>query len=213
MRVKKQPQPIDRNLSCAGACQRPFFRIYDDILSYAESIQHYIDSGALAGVGELYYPIRLKPRGANRLNVLVQNGVNHIELRCLDVNPLSEVGLFKEDVRFIHLLILYLMSLPDRPLSKSDQRTAIENSKTAALYDDSENEIIKDGKRLPLKIAAEDVLFEIKRFAEQNAPVFLPDLDHQLKKLNDRRYVETVRERFTDYIHDGLTLANNYLPL
>ena len=117
----------------------------------------------------------------------------------------------EEDVRFIHLLILYLMSLPDRPLSKSDQRTAIENSKTAALYDDAENEIIKDGKRLPLKIAAEDVLFEIKRFAEQNAPVFLPDLDHQLKKLSDRRYVETVRERFTDYIHDGITLAEKYM--
>jgi len=179
--------------------------------SYCGSIRQYVDRGRLRSTTELYYPLRLKPRGKNSLDALRENGVNHIELRCLDVNPLSEVGLFKEDVRFIHLLILYLMSLPDRPLSKSDQRTAIENSKTAALYDDAENEIIKEGKRLPLKIAAEDVLFEIKRFTEQNAPVFLTDLDHQLKKLSDRRYVETVRERFTDYIHDGITLAEKYM--
>lgn len=178
--------------------------------SYCGSIQQYVDRGLLKSTSELYYPLRLKPRGKNSLDALRKNGINHIELRCLDVNPLSPVGLFKEDVRFIHLLILYLMNLPDLPLNHCDRRTAIENSKTAALYDDTENEIVTGGKRLPLKIAAEDVLFEIKRFAEQYAPMFLPDVAYQIKKLTGKRYIEMIRERFTNYIHDGLRLAELY---
>ena len=85
---------------------------YDSVLSYVLSIQRYIDSGALAGVGELYYPIRLKPRGANRLNTLVQNGVNHIEIRNVDINPFAPQGIDSRDCRTIKMPLFSISTKP-----------------------------------------------------------------------------------------------------
>lgn len=180
---------------------------FSSIEAYCESIQRYVDAGRLYSSAELYYPLRLKPRGAYSFDLLRRNGVNHIELRCLDINPLARLGLFKEDVRFIHLLILYLMSLPAVHLSGDDQRTAIENSKKAALFDDEENRILLDGRPVPLRKAAQDALSEIEIFAKTFAEGFLPAVEYQKEKLCGKRYAELVRERFPDYIPDGLRLA------
>lgn len=186
------------------------FLDFTNVKGYTNSIQDYIDRGLLYAASELYYPLRLKPRGKNSLDALRENGVNHIELRCLDVNPLSPVGLFEEDIRFLHLLMLYLMSLPDGSLTEAAQQTAIKNSKAAALFDDVENRIDWQGKSLALKEAAAQALDEIERFSASYAPVFLPDVAYQKSKITGKRYAQQVRERFTDYIRDGLRLAEQY---
>ncbi len=183
---------------------------FSDIESYVKSIRGYIENGLLYAASELYYPLRLKPAGKNSLGALSENGVNHVELRCLDVNPLSPVGLFEEDIRFLHLLMLYLMSRPDVIPTEFDQRTAIENSKTAALFNDAENRIEWCGRLISVKAAAEKTLDEIEYFSAEYAPDFLPDVAFQRKKLTGKRYAEQIRERFTDYISDGLRLAKQY---
>ncbi len=183
---------------------------FTDTESYTASVKSYIDRGLLYAASELYYPLRLKPRGKNSLDKLKENGINHIELRCLDVNPLSPVGIFKEDIRFIHLLILYLMSLDDTVLDEKAQRVAIENIKNASLYNDIENTVVWDHRSVSIKKAAARILDEVHRFAEKHAPSFLPDVAYQQKKLSGERYAELVRERFDDYIGDGLRLAKSY---
>ena len=85
---------------------------YCDIESFTDSIQGYIDDGFLLSPAELYLPVRLKPKGTYSLDAL-KNGIDHIELRMFDLNPLSDVGIFSEDAEFAHLLMLYLLHLPD----------------------------------------------------------------------------------------------------
>lgn len=70
---------------------------------------------------ELYYPIRLKPRGDNSLEALRRYGVDHIELRMFDLNPLAEVGVEVKDIRFAQLLIVWLASVPTVPLTQKDR--------------------------------------------------------------------------------------------
>lgn len=183
---------------------------FTTVEKYADSIQSYIDRGLLYAASELYYPLRLKPRGKNSLDALKDSGVNHIELRCLDVNPLSPVGLFREDIRFIHLLMLYLMSLEDTSAGEKAQRIAIENIKTAALFNDTENKVLRGGQTTSVRKAASDVLDEMERFAETYAPAFVTDVLYQKRKLNGQRYAETVRNSFRSYITDGLRLAEQY---
>lgn len=108
---------------------------YRSVAAYADSIRRYLDTGALAEVSELYYPIRLKPRGANRLEALVQNGVNHVEIRNVDVNPFAPQGADERDLQFIELLLLYLTTHPVASLSAKEQDAAAENFKNAALLD------------------------------------------------------------------------------
>ena len=109
--------------------------------------------------------------------------------------------------RFIHLLILYLMHLPEIVLDEEGQRAAIENSKAASLFDDEENRILLNGERIPLREAAQSALDGIEQFARTFAPDFLPAVAYQKEKFHGKRYAELVRDRFTDYISDGLRLA------
>lgn len=47
---------------------------YDSLESYVGGIQQYIADGLLKSASELYYPIRLKPLGANSIENLEKNG-------------------------------------------------------------------------------------------------------------------------------------------
>ena len=80
---------------------------YSDFSSYVDSIDRYIQNGSIQSIQELYYPIRLKPAGENSLEHLRNSGVNHIELRMLDLNPMCCAGVARRDLIFIHLLIAY----------------------------------------------------------------------------------------------------------
>ena len=161
---------------------------YDDILEYAGSIQRYLNSGTLAGVGELYYPIRLKPKGANRLNNLVQNGINHIELRNIDINPFAESGLDVRDLQFIELLCLWIYANYKDNLSYNDQIRVVENLKNAALYDIDSTTI--NGKET-LREAGLRVLDEIKAFYGETELI-----TYQVQKLTEpgKRYAERVND-------------------
>ena len=128
----------------------------------------------------------------------------------LDINPFSRVGIMREDVDFIHLLILWLCSLDKADLSDREQIRAIENIKTAALYDDS-NRIILDGESICVRRAAKETLDKIRDFAQKYLPEFFEALDFQYKKLGGNRYARLVRDRFgSDYLNLGLELARQY---
>lgn len=174
---------------------------YSSLKSYVRSIARYIVNGDLKAASELYYPVRLKPRGANSLETLLQNGVNHLELRVLDVNPLTRTGIFTEDIRFMHLLLLWLSSLPDFDFDEGKQIQAIADVKAAAVFGNAE-----------IKNRAVKTLEEIKTFTRQYFPHYLNIVDYQLNKLYDgNSYAEIVSRRFTDgYMEKGLALARRY---
>ncbi len=174
---------------------------YSGLESYIASIQRYIDNGNLRSVSELYYPVRLKPRGANSLEALAQNGINHLELRVIDVNPLSRTGIFDEDIRFAHLLMLYLASLPEYDLTGKDQIKAIHDVRSAAVFG---NEDIRQ--------RAISVLAEIESFTKKHFPQFSDTIDYQFGKTKTGcSYAERVSSRFgDDYMNKGIALAKEY---
>lgn len=174
---------------------------YSDLSSYIGSIQKYIDDGNLRSVSELYYPVRLKPRGANSLESLAENGINHLELRVIDVNPLSPTGIFVEDIRFIHLLMLYLISLPEKEFTINDQIKAIKNIKQAAVFGSEE-----------IRQLAKPVLADIQRFTAKHFPEYIGVINYQLEKTKPgNSYAEIVSNRFGDaYMEKGTELAREY---
>lgn len=174
---------------------------YTDLNSYVKSIDKYIDSGNLRALSELYYPVRVKPRGENSLDALLQKGANHVELRVLDVNPLTRSGIFAEDIRFIQLLILYLSFLPDDEFDDNAQIKSVEDVKAAAVFGNAD-----------IKRRAKEALNEIKSFTVSYYPEYTPIVDYQLNKLHDgNSYAEIVsREYSKDYMNKGLALAKSY---
>ena len=108
---------------------------YTDVNTYADSIQRYVDEGLLRFPSELYYPIRLKPKGENTLQNLREKGVNHIELRMFDLNPLSYYGVDERDVAFGELFLTYLACIEDVEFTREEQIRAVNRFKSAAHYD------------------------------------------------------------------------------
>lgn len=174
---------------------------YSDLNSYIGSIQKYIDNGNLRSVSELYYPVRLKPRGANSLEALADNGINHLELRVIDVNPLSPTGIFTEDIRFIHLLMIYLASLPETDFDDNAQLRAIKDIKSAALFRNAE-----------IRKRAEKTLDDIRLFILRSFPEYSSIIEYQLEKTKPgKSYAEIISERFSGaYMEKGLKLAKEY---
>ena len=192
----------------------PVFQ-YRNLESYLESVEFYVKNRQLRSVSELYYPVRLKPRGENSLALLREKGVNHIELRMLDINPLSPVGLLKEDVEFIHYFLLYLMRQEDICLTKEEQMNAIINEKQAAKFDDS-GVIIKDfgGNGKQIREAALEILRDMEIFyMELDQLSVLEKIRYQKNKLliPDNRYADRIQRDYgTDYVKRGMRLAKEY---
>lgn len=184
---------------------------YTDIRAYADSIQRYVDQGLLAFPTELYYPVRLKPRGKNVLKVLRDQGVDHIELRMIDLNPLVPMGLDVRDVAFAQLLLVWLASTPRRTLSVKDQVQAVQNFKSAAHYDLKTVKIVPPtGKIMPVADAALEVLAQMAQFYRDFPAEVTDVLDFQRAKFEDaeNRYAWKIRKRFGGgFVEKGLELA------
>lgn len=188
---------------------------YDTLENYVKSIETYVEQGQLKEAAELYYPVRLKPRGENSLEKLKKDGVNHIELRMLDLNPLEPVGIRKDDLKFIHLLILYLIVLEDEDFLPFEQIMAIKNEKRAAKYDE-ESIWIETGwnSALSIRNAVLHILSSMEQFFEKlDSKEEVEIIRRQERKIfyPEERYAVQIRKQFqNNYVKRGLELANMY---
>lgn len=184
---------------------------YSNIRNYADSIQQYVDEGLLAYPSELYYPVRLKPAGKNNLAVLREHGVNHIELRMFDLNPLVEAGVDERDISFAQLLLVWLAATPRQPFSKKAQVQAVQNFKNAAHYDlKTVKIVVPNGEVYSVAEAALKVIGFMKEFYQGFPEEVQKILDFEEAKFidADNRYAWIVRKQFADsFVEKGLKLA------
>lgn len=184
---------------------------YSDISSYVNSIKRYVDMGLLKAPSELYYPIRLKPKGENTLDNLRDYGVNHIELRMIDLNPLVTEGIDKRDIIFAQLMLIWLSAAGKQHLSEKNQIYAIQNYKNAARYDLKTVKIIMpDGTICSVAQASINIIERMKSFFEGYSKEIQDILDFQMSKFVDanNRYAWIIRKEFgNDYVTKGLKLA------
>lgn len=189
---------------------------YSDIEKYVDSIIFYVDQGLIHSSAELYYPVRLKPAGVYNLNALKESGVSHIELRMIDLNPLTPWGIDERDVHFIKLLLTYLAATPELKVDAGEQAFAIQNTKNAAHYDlKTVNVVTPDHRTLWVADAAIEVLNAMKEyykglFLGETFSLIENILDYQISKFEDaeNRYAWKVRREFSDgFVEKGLKLC------
>ncbi|MBQ8912423.1 MAG: hypothetical protein IJ054_00055 [Lachnospiraceae bacterium] len=195
---------------------------YRDIEHYVDSIMAYIDLGLIHSSAELYYPVRLKPVGKYSPEKLRTDGVGHIELRMIDLNPLTPWGIDLRDVYFIQLFLIYLAFLPDIEVGVREQSFAIQNTKNAAHYDlKTVNVITPDNRTLWVADAACEFLYEMKKFYEgledyegeaqkENGLKISEVIDFQISKFEnaENRYAWKIRRQFGGgFVEKGLRLC------
>ncbi|HFZ8995403.1 TPA: glutamate--cysteine ligase [Citrobacter freundii] len=82
-----------------------------------------INSNVLQIENELYAPIRPKRvtrNGESPSDALLRGGIEYIEVRSLDINPFSAIGVDEQQVRFLDLFMVWCV-LADAPEMNSDE--------------------------------------------------------------------------------------------
>lgn len=184
---------------------------YSSIEGYADSILQYVKDGLLKYPSELYYPIRLKPRGAYDLETLKREGADHIELRMFDLNPLQESGIDERDVLFAQLFLVWLAAKPRQPFGLKDQVQAVQNFKNAARFDlKTVKIVVPNGEVYSVATAAIRVLEEMEAFYRD----FPQEIQHVLafEKAKflapENRYAWKIRAQFSGgFVEKGMQLA------
>ena len=184
---------------------------FSSVEAYANTIRGYVKRGLIVAPSELYYPVRLKPRGANRLESLVAGGIDHIELRCVDLNPLAGGLVDVRDIKFIQLFFLWCAGRPPARLTERDQAQAARNFKNAARYDlDLARISLPDGTSASVRETGLRLLASMSRFFAEFPHEVEDVIAYEREKLEhpERRYAEQVRNRFCDtFAEKGLAFA------
>ncbi|MBP5093841.1 MAG: hypothetical protein J6332_07300 [Abditibacteriota bacterium] len=171
---------------------------YESAESYAHSIEKYVKGGLLNSPSELYVPIRLKSEGENNLTVLRKKGVDHIELRMFDLNPFTEEGADIRDLRFAHLLMIYILCRPEVRMNGADTVRSVRNFKAAARYDlSSVNYMGRGETSIGMRDAAIRIIDIMRDFFTGFGVSEI--LDYQKDKfVTGETYARRVREEFGD---------------
>ena len=154
--------PSFRNSSCGYKNLEHLYPSYNSVGEFTSDIQSFIDDGVLSQAKELYTQIRLKPKNPkNLLESLNNDGIQYLEIRTLDINPFYKCGLIKNDMEFLHLFIIYLLTKEESDYENWQEEALYNEEKTAERGYDSDLKLLKDGDEISLEKWALSVLDEM----------------------------------------------------
>ena len=106
---------------------------YESVETYVEDIENYVETGHLSEEREFYGNARLRGKGS-RLREMLDSGVQYIEFRSFDVNPLDRLGVSHEQGEFYHLFFLYMVWLDTEATTEEILKGQEKNLNTADEY-------------------------------------------------------------------------------
>ena len=129
-----------------------------------------LNANVLQIENEFYSPIRAKRvtrSGEKPSEALARGGVEYIEVRALDVNPFSPIGIEASQVRFLDLFLLYCL-LTESPKSDPDEEARLSaNLKSVVLEGRKPGlELLTSTGALPLKTWLATLFDELQPLAK-----------------------------------------------
>ncbi len=140
-----------------------------------------LNDSILQSEAEFYSSIRAKrvsPSGTNFLQTLLDQGVEYVEVRLLDLDPFEPVGVSQHTVRFLDTFLLYCL-LKDSPAHDKAMLDQVRQNQTTAVIEGRKPGVLlqdRDQNRV-LKEWAADILESMAPLA-QHLDAKLPDSDH-----------------------------------
>ncbi|MGE7873587.1 bifunctional glutamate--cysteine ligase GshA/glutathione synthetase GshB [Bacillus paramycoides] len=204
-----------RNSECGYGNETELLPNYTSVPSYVGSVQAFIEEKAIQSHKELYSQIRLKSKDEqNALESLLQDGVKYVEMRSIDINPFEKSGISLDDLYFVHLFTLYLLTKEESTFT-SWQVDADENQKRIARSGQIEDLfLLKDGVEVSKQEWAMTILEEIKHM---NMVLCLGKeavIDTMINRVLDveKTYSHAVLQLVKEqgYLQGHLQLANQY---
>lgn len=180
---------------------------------------------------EFYSAIRPKRTanpGETALTALSRRGVEYIEVRCLDIDPFSPLGISREQVHFLDVFLLYCC-LKDSPETTPEEATIVLRNQKKVVNEGRASHLQLtdvDGSKIPLCDWATALLHEMAPVAELLDEAHAPNstsrhfqeaLEQQQKKIEDpentpsAKILRDLRHSKLDFSAYALALSKQHL--
>lgn len=209
-----------RNSSYGYKNKKDYYVSYNSIEEYASDIKNLVKDKEIQSIKEYYNPIRLKSLGSeDMLESLLHKGIDYLEVRLLDLDPLSIQGVSKETLYLVHLFMIYTLLKENKEITYKDQEEFFKNHDMVALKGRNEEAVIyENGVPVLLKDKGREILSEMDEIVEilfSNNEEFKNVIKRALEKINNphdtisEKLIKDIKEE--GYINFHMRLAKEYL--
>ena len=209
-----------RNSSYGYKNKKDYYVSYNSIGEYASDIKNLVKDKEIQSIKEYYNPIRLKSLGSeDMLESLLNKGIDYLEVRLLDLDPLSIQGVSKETLYLVHLFMIYTLLKENKEITYKDQEEFFKNHDMVALKGRNEDAVIhENGVPVLLKDKGREILSEMDEIVEilfSNNEEFKNVIKRALEKINNphdtisEKLIKDIKEE--GYINFHMRLAKEYL--
>lgn len=203
-----------RNGKCGYKNKVDLFPSYNSVDEHLESINQYINDELIESHKELYSQIRLKPSDTrNFKESLFNDGIKYLEYRTIDINPFEKGGISLEDLRFLQIFNIYLLTKEESDF-KNWQEEALENQQLIAVHGIDDIELKQDGKVINRIDFGLEILNEVMSVNNELNLGFEDIINNMIDKVKDSKltYSYKITERINEegYINSFLNLARMY---
>lgn len=165
-----------------------------------------LNSNILQIENEFYSTIRPKrvtQAGETPTQALERGGIEYIEVRALDVNPFSAIGITAEQIRLLDMLLLYCLLQPSPEMSKAEQQQTERNF----------NRVVLDGRNPRLTLVQDDYERPLADWLEE----LFADFQSIAQVLDDayggQAYQQVIAEQYRAVLNPELTLSGQLLRI
>ncbi|GAB1258622.1 glutamate--cysteine ligase [Aurantivibrio plasticivorans] len=186
---------------------------------------HQLNDGVLQIENEFYSSIRPKrtaKSGETALSALYLRGVEYIEVRCIDLNPFTPLGIEAEQLHFIDTFLLYCLLQPSPP-SNTTEAQQLANNQQAVVYNgrDPQLELMDNGKPRSLNEWATSLLTDMQPVAKlldqsEGSHLHSGVTQKQIAKINDpsltpsAQILEALKDKQQSFFEFSLEKAASY---
>ena len=206
--------PSFRNASCGYKNLKDLYPSYNSVNEFVSDVNRFIEDGDLSEAKELYTQIRLKPKNPqDMLNSLEKEGVEYIEIRTLDINPFYQCGLVRQDMKFLHLFLIYMFIKEESDYNDWQKEAKFNEEATAETAYVESMRLLRDGQEITLQSWAAEIINEMYGMCEVLGIEEEHTLSLMLNRISNsdltygKRLLKLIKEK--GYINAHVELSKN----
>ena len=143
---------------------------------------HQISNGILQIENELYDCIRPKRAGQSGqrpYQLLKEQGIQYVEVRGIDLNPSEAIGISKDHIRVLDLLLIYCLITPSRKMTDKEK----------IQIEQQDINVIKSGRNPNLKVLYKDKEISINLARQE----LIKDLGQLALEFEDQAFIDAIK--------------------
>lgn len=169
-RIKIDLTDVDSYITTLRAATEQPYPDYEKIGVRVDGEYRQLNTNLLQIENEYYTVVRPKQvaRSGEKPSVaLRERGIAYIEVRCMDINPDSPVGITDDQVRFVDTLLLFCLFDHSPPMSEAEKSEIPENrNRIVRSGRDPELTIINQGVEHKARQAMRELLYALQPIAD-----------------------------------------------